>query len=227
MSLGHPVGHPQFGKFTPCNNAIHETERTERVAKLSGLRPEDLYKSLSDIQQTPKNRAMMQAAKDMIDDPYGWLYIWGGPGNAKSEVLIALANQLSKSTGKSVLYTKLSKIIDFMRDSFAAKTRQRKGDYFDLSYIERFQKLIDVEILAIDEMDKVKNNTEFANDFRFDFLDDRYRSGVAGDSITLFAGNENPATFPEAIFDRIGDGRFKIVENTEVSARLNMRRNPK
>jgi DNA replication protein DnaC len=213
-----PPGDPNFGKVAPCRHASHTPGRLARMARVSGLRPQDLDKRLSDISLNDDNIEMMDAARAMLADPYGWLYIWGGPGNAKSEVLIALVNELGQQSGRAVLYTKLSKILTWIKEAFDKKTRTE-----NLNYRARFERLLSVKVLAIDEMDKVKT-TDFVDEFRFDFLDERYRQGIAGETITLFAGNADPATFDMPIYDRIRDGRFRIVENSQSSSRPAMLR---
>lgn len=229
-------GDPNFGKLAPCEHPSHSEKRLTRLASVSGLDKADLSRRLKDIKQVhynvpqdgvdnwTSNRAMLMAARQMIDNPSGMLFIWGGPGNAKSEVLIAIVNELSAKGYGTVMYTKLSKIVDYMRDAFSEqKYRDSKGlEAQDLGYIARFNRLKAVKVLAIDEMDKIKNLTSFVEDFRFDFLDDRYRQAARGETVTIFAGNGDPADLPMPIYDRIRE--FTIVENTAPSARPHIRR---
>lgn len=182
-----------------------------------------LDRKLSDIRPSPGNQAMLDAARAMIDNPRGWLYVWGGPGNAKTEILLALVNHFNQAGRGPAVYTKFTKIIDHMRDSYSEKKKRAFDPFADMGYIERFQRLVQVPVLAIDEMDKVFRETELAQEFRFDFLDDRYMQALSGETITIFAGNKDPRTFPGVIWDRIRDGRFKIIHNTQPSARENMR----
>jgi len=217
--------HPQFGKPIPCDHSSHATERLAKMAKVSGLRKDELTTRLADIVVNDDNLTMVETANEFIKDPYGWLYIWGGPGNAKSVVLTAIINQLNEDNYGTVLYTKFGRIIDYMRDAFTEqKERSLHGsNAIDNGYIARFEQLKAIKVLAIDEMDKVRS-TAFADEFRFDFLDERYRQGIAGETVTLFAGNTDPSTFDEPIYDRIRDGRFQIVHNAAGSARPFMRR---
>ncbi len=218
-----PIDHPQFGRVIPCNNPAHHADRLTRLAKVSGLLQADLHRRLSDIKPMKGNEAMLQAANEMLASPYGWLWIHGGPGNAKSEVLIALVNELNLSRCGPAIYTKFTTLIDYMRDAFNERKQQdRHGPDVDLGYIARFERLKTIKVLAIDEMDKARD-TPFALDFRFDFLDERYRQGVNGETVTLFASNTNPSQLPDPIYDRVRDGRFKIIHNQAGSARPNMK----
>lgn len=193
------------------------------MAKVSNMLPAELNRSLEDIKSLDGNRAMLAAARKMVSDPFGWLYIWGGPGNAKSEVLIAIVNELNRTGNGPAIYTKFSTLIEYMRDAYSERKKKDNDPDVDLGFIARFEKMKAVKVLAIDEMDKARE-TAFMQDFRFDFLDERYRAALTGQTITLFASNENPATLPEAVWDRVRDGRFKVVENTAPSARPKMRR---
>ena len=215
-------GHPQFGKLIPCDNEAHHADRMAKLARISGLLPQDLERRLSDILRIEGNEAMLDAAAAMLTKPFGWLWIWGGPGNAKSEVMIAIINELNLSGRGPAVYTKFSTIIDYMRDAFNERQQRDKTPDIDLGYIARFERLKSIKVLAIDEMDKARD-TPFMMDFRFDFLDERYRQAVNGKSVTLFASNTNPASLPDAIYDRARDGRFVIVHNLAGSARPNMK----
>lgn len=245
LRLDNPVGHPRFGKFEPCPHPSHQADRLARLARVSEMQPGEMARRVSDIKRVEQrvkikqfdpaqnkeieaveirsNHAMLDAANQMLADPHGWLWIWGGPGNAKSEVLIAMVNELNERGHGPAVYTKFTKLVDYMRDAFDERKRRADDPGFDLGYIARFNRLKSIKVLAIDEMDKVRE-TPFLNDFRFDFLDDRYRQGVNGQTITLFASNDNPATLPDPIWDRVRDGRFRVVHNQAASARPYMRR---
>lgn len=211
-----PVGHPQFGKFERCSNPIHNPDRLARMAKISNLGPEDVKRRLTDIQVNDKNKAMLEAAQRIIDEPYGWLYIWGGPGNAKSEVLKAIVNESNRTGRGPAVYTTFSTVIDWMRAAYDKNST--------LTSVERFEQLKEIPVLAIDEMDKARA-TEYAADFRFNLLDARYISALNEQTITIFAGNTDPAKLEcEPIYDRIRDGRFMIIENKAPSARPMMKR---
>jgi len=158
---------------------------------------------------------MLQVAREMIDKHAGWLYIWGGPGNAKSEVLIAIVNEVNEAGRGPAMYVTYSHLVNWVREA-------NKPDAVE-SYIQRFDRLKALRLLAVDEMDKARD-TEFSQEFRFEFLDERYRQAILGTSAMVFAGNTNPALLPSPLYDRVSDGRFTIVENTAPSARPHMRK---
>lgn len=219
-----PPGHPKFGKLEPCPNPVHAPERLRRTAAISGLHEADLSRRLNDIDPIEGNKEMLAAAQEMIDNPWGWLYIWGGPGNAKSETLIAIVNELNATGRGPAMYTTFGRLVEWMRDSFRERKAQEKDPNVNQGYIQRFEKVLKIKVLAIDEMDKARS-TEFADDFRFHFLDERYRQAEHGLTVTIFASNDNPANMlPEPLYDRVCDGRFKVVQNLAPSARPGMKR---
>lgn len=201
-------GDPDFGRLLHCEHQFHQSARQDRLRQISQLGAEDAKRRLSDIAVNPKNKAMIEAAQEAIDRGHGWLYVWGGPGNAKSIVLMSVVNEMNAAGRGPAIYTTFSELLDYIKAGF-------KRNEFDA----RLDALIKAPVLAIDEMDKVKES-EWLLEFRFKFLDHRYRSAVNKASLTLFAGNLNPAEiFDEALVDRFRDGRFRIVENTAPSAR--------
>jgi len=235
--LDLPPGDRRFGKPIACDHPFHTAERLDRAAQLSNLHAGDLARRLKDIDETHyykkvkvfdreqnrevdgneliSNRAMLQSARQMITRPAGWLYIWGGPGNAKSEVLIAIVNEVNEAGRGPAMYVTYSHLVNWVREANNPDATE--------SYIQRFDRLKALRLLAVDEMDKARD-TEFSQEFRFEFLDERYRQGILGTSAMVFAGNTDPALLPLPLYDRVRDGRFTIVENTAPSARPHMRK---
>lgn len=217
-----PPGHAKFGQVERCENEIHGDEQLHRLSEISKIPVHFLGRNLWDISRSPENREMILAAFEMRAFPFGFLYLWGGPGNAKSEVLISLCNHFNQ-TGRTAVYIKFKKILDWIKESFSERKKRERDPFANDGYIDRFNRLASAPVLAIDEMDKARM-TEFAEEFRFDFLDDRSIQALAGQTITLFAGNDDPAKFPSPVWDRLRDGRFRVIENRAGSARPNMRR---
>ena len=212
--LDVPPTDRRFGKPMPCDNPFHTAERLDRAAQLSNLHAGDLARRIKDIDPYPGNVAMLIASRQMVDRLAGWLYIWGGPGNAKSEVLIAIVNEVNDAGRGPAMYVTYSHLVNWVREA-------NKPDATE-SYIQRFDRLKALRLLAVDEMDKARE-TEFSQEFRFEFLDERYRQAILGTSAMVFAGNTDPALLPLPLYDRVNDGRFTIVENTAPSARPHMR----
>ena len=182
------------------------------MSRLSQLSVNDLDVRLSHIAISDENKEALVAAQDAIDRGYGWLYIWGGPGNAKSEILKAIVNQCNFSGNGPAIYTTLGNLLDYMRSGFG-----------DGTYDQKFLQLRSTKVLGIDEMDKVRAS-EWVDDFTFHFLNERYNSAVTKETLTVFVGQPHPSEiFGDVVYDRFRDGRFRIVENKAPSARPNMK----
>lgn len=216
-----PPGHPRFGKVTRCQNPVHTDNRqAAKLSSLSQMHPDDLDLRLSAIDTVPGNEAMLAACQTMLNNPRGWLYLWGGPGNAKSIALRAMCNELAGLGFYPVVYIKFSRLVEIVRRAQAAQYAKREHlkkngnlDEWDNDYIDTLNRLLKIKVLAIEEFDKARL-TEFAQEFRFEFLDERYEQGVRGETITMFASNSHPSEFTDsALVSRFTSGKFIIVEN--------------
>lgn len=222
-----PYGHPKFGKVERCRNPIHRNTRLEdKLSGLSDLRPEDMNLRLSDIAPIPGNEEMLAGCRRMLQNPRGWLYLWGGPGNAKTIALRAMCNELAQLGFYPVVYIKFSRLIEIVRQARAAEFARNEHfkkngnlDLWDNGYLDTLTRLLKIKVLAIEEFDKAKV-TEFVEAFRFDFLDERYEQGIRGETITMFASQYHPSEFTEApLVSRFTSGKFIIAENKAGDAR--------
>lgn len=241
-----PVGHEHFGKLVRCQNVVHQPAYIQRLARLSGLVEDDLKiridqfrevhyferRKVNDDQKIApfliSNRAMLEKARAFIAEPYGFLYLWGGPGNAKTDVLIAIVNEINMAAGQVVaIYLKFSKLVEYMREAYIEAERRKSHPDAPATYSGRLEEVKHVRVLAIDEFDfdgEKLRETAFAKEFRFDFLDDRYHLATRGQTATVFASNSPPEHLPEPILDRFQDGRFEIIHNSAPSSRPTMKR---
>jgi DNA replication protein DnaC len=168
---------------------------------------------------------MLDACERMLQNPRGWLYIHGGPGNAKSIALRAMCNHLALAGFYPVVYIKFSRLVEIVRRANAAQYAKSKHfqttgslELWDNGYLDTFERLLKIRVLAIEEFDKARM-TEFAAEFRFDFLDDRYEQALRGETITMFASQDSPLSLPAPLASRVNSGKFIVVENTEGDAR--------
>lgn len=215
-----PVGDPRFGRPVRCQNPVHATQAITRLGSLTQMVEADTRLRLSDITPLPGNEAMLKKCRQMLDRPWGWLYLWGGPGNAKTVALKAMCNHLSAAGYRPVVYIKFTRLVEIMRAATAAqygkKTHfeQNGGnmELWDNGPIDAYNRLLAIKVLAIEEFDKARE-TGLMEEFRFDFLDDRYEQALRGETITMFASQLPPEAMPGPLESRVNDGRFMVVEN--------------
>lgn len=194
----YPVGHPEFGKMYPC-----ECIQTQLLSGASGLRESELKLTWSSIRDDGDAFKALRAIKDVFKQGYGWVYLWGGPGIAKSVLLkVAVAEMLRG--GLQGTYTNMSQILDHLREAYDT-------DYPNSESVRRLNRWSQIRLLAIDEFDRVKE-TGYAAEKRFRLMDERYQAAYRKQTITLMASNEPPEVYDSYLTDRIGDGRFVVVE---------------
>lgn len=211
-----PPAHKDFGKMFPCECRRDELKerRMRRLEAISGLMETELSLTIDEIRDRPDTRLMIDAAHDIITDPYGFLTVWGGVGNGKTLLLQAIINHLRTDLSVEGAYIVFADLLDFVRAGF-------DDDSFDER--DRYKFLKRVPALAIDEIDKARM-TAYSDEFRSKFFDYRYRLAVEGKAVTIFAMNCDPGELPMHVYDRLRDGRFIIVHNGDTSIRPTMKR---
>lgn len=218
-----PVGHPNFGRSFPCEHKQNHTalERVAELQKICGLNSVEQQYRLADLIETGgvTNR-VIEAARAFVEKPAGFLTIWGGTGNGKTLVTMAVVNELI-ALGIPAMYTTLIDLESWIRQSYNRERAARIGDNADvdaaLSDWQRIEKLARIRVLAIDEFDKVKRS-EWTYQLEADIVDKRYRDGIAGLTGTLLAMNE--FALPTHIESRVRDSRFTLIQNTDADMRI-------
>lgn len=219
--------HAMFGKLSPCE--CRSEEIAEHMAEVSGMRDHELERRLDDIDPlVPVDRVealktkplidvirrentagMIEVARRFVHEPWGWLTFWGPYGNGKTHVLQAIVNEFRTRYNLVGTYVTFADLLDAVRvgfeDSFATADRTA----------EKFRNL---PILAIDEVDAARM-TEYAQAFRRQLLDNRYRDGIEQNRFTVFAMNSDPKSLPGDLYSRMRDGRFVIYRNRDDDAR--------
>jgi len=202
-----PREDPEFGKLIPCNCSAEQIYGEHSGLSLNEIRMLT-WAHILDHGEALKAR---QAVQRTIERGYGWVYLWGGPGVAKTLLLkIAVAETIKKH--KPAGYVGMSALLDNLREAYDV------DQHTQIEAGRRLKRWASIPMLAIDEFDKVKD-TDFVHEKRMRLLDDRYEAAVKRQSVTLIASNLSPEVFEDYLADRIRDGRFEIVELTTDSLR--------
>jgi DNA replication protein DnaC len=150
---------------------------------------------------TTGSRQAMEAIQAVTAQGGGWVYLWGGYGTGKTRILkTAVLDALTHA--RQAFYATLPEILD--------KLKPFSDDQAD-PIGSRLEYWTDLPILAIDEVDK-RRGTDYRVERQFMLMDTRYVQACEKRSITLLAGNLNPAMLDPYLYDRIRDKRFRIVE---------------
>ena len=161
----------------------------------------------------PDNNAdrAVEIVKNIIEEGFGWIYIFGSYGLGKSEIIkTAIAETLRKKIDAS--YIRFAEILDHLRQGFNDQ---------DLGENERLKWWSEIPVLAIDEFDRIRE-TEYSKERRFVLMNRRYQLALQKEGVTLIASNCNPSELPGYLYDRIRDGRFHIVKLSGKSWRPGM-----
>jgi DNA replication protein DnaC len=195
----------------PDPAGVHKTAQVARLARISGLLPEEMSVCLNDIALVGDTAKMTELAHKFVAEPWGFFTLWGGYGNGKTLILQAVVNEFRKRHGDIGIYVRMHDLLEYVRAGYASDAKDDAR--------ARYEQLKSLPVLAIDEFDAARM-TDFAYEFRTAFLDDRYRLAITRRAHTLFAMNSDPATLPGDIYDRLRDGRFEIFHNTDKSMRM-------
>jgi DNA replication protein DnaC len=205
------IGDPQYGKLELCPNV-------DRLGLPGAARygvTHDELASLSWDSVTDQGQALAAAevVRATLERGYGWVFLWGGYGLAKTLILKVAVTQWLKAGGEAA-YTRMASVIDNLRAAFDADDPSEESE-------RRLAWWTSVPVLAVDEFDRVRS-TEYADERRFLLMDRRYEAAGREKTVTLMASNTDPRQLPGYLADRVLDGRFKVVQLTGQSFRPGM-----
>jgi DNA replication protein DnaC len=208
-------GDPRWGKLYACE-CWQETlyaEQRKALTLVSNMMPDELSITLESlVGRNDTTIEMIEAAKLFDSGACDMLTLCGGVGLGKSATLMALINAANKREFGSGYYVRFVDLMNIIR-----------AGYKDNSSDTKYNKLINVTVLAIDEIDKAKES-EWAQEFRTLFFDDRYRQARNKLTKTVIAMNGDISDLPDHISDRLrwgiyADGGFRVVKVEGQSAR--------
>lgn len=221
------IGENNKQRLVPCENPIHEKDRWKRYKELSDIvSPAQLERTLDDIDVYHKggasNKAALAAARAFTEKPRGWFYLYGTYGNAKTEIALALFNNLRVAHSRYGIYISMQSLVTFIYEAYSLSK-----DPESLTVSQRIDLFKRVPVLVVDEFDfddtKI-NITSNVLQILFEILNDRYERAIHSGQVTIFTANQSPEeSLPPALLDRMNDGRFVVVENTAPSKRQYMK----
>lgn len=194
-----PLHDPEFGKVHLCPNADRWRQPGNARCGISIRESRELtWRSLEEMDGI---RTAVEEIRAVLAQGYGWVYLHGGYGTGKTQVLkIAVAEAMR--AGHRAAYVRMAEILDHLREAF-----QSDSKVSERSRLDWWAKL---PVLAIDEFDRVRD-TGYGEERRFVLLDRRYEQAIRQEGVTLLASNQKPEKLPAYLYDRVQDGRFRIV----------------
>jgi len=208
----YDIHHPMFGMLVPCQcNTGGDTK--ELADEYTNLFPRDLKRTWDSLVEVDALQTNIHEAIYAIDQVtkvgYGWVYLWGGYGTAKTAIL-KTACATAMRAGRHSCYTRMQDIVD----GVLAAYDQGQG-----AAVRMVKNWSMVDFLAVDELEKVAESREVIKR-RFQIFDYRYNASTDGrNGITIMAGNVPPRELEPALASRLVDGRNYVVELTGTDAR--------
>ena len=196
-------GHIYFGKIFPCPVCNKQT-----LDNLCGLHGKERGVKLSEIDTTNRagTAAMKAACMKFAETPAGFLSLHGGNGTGKTMALMGIVNAVIEAGGEA-RYMTASELLAIMRETFDNKIME--SDY------ERVRKLATVQVLCIDEVDKLRD-TPYSREIQNELINLRYRQADVLGTVLAWNGEFSDLPLP-AVASRLSE--FVIVKNNDADIR--------
>jgi len=201
-----PLGDPKFGKIFPCPSI----DITLLVGSQSGLDNSEFGLRWEHILEVKEVLPAKRAVQSLVEKGYGWLYLWGDYGTAKTQ-LLKVATVQTLLSRKQAVYARMTDILDYLRASFDEESPNQTA-------LNRLEWYSELDGLMIDELDRL-NETPWASEKRFSLIDKRYELAIRKKGFTIFASNKPPSAYEGYISDRLSDGRFQVIRIEGTSSR--------
>ena len=181
---------PGFGKARRC--PVCGIDYSDRC----GLNEQERQYTAKSISGRGDTETALRYLVDAITaKPAGWLTLYGAYGTAKTLTVQAIIAGLVRAK-KVAKFVRASEIEQAWFDDLHSDSDKRKL-------------FLELPALAIDELDKVNLRNDWIRERFQELMDLRYRSGIAGETLTLITLQGEPsAHLPGDIASRINDGRF-------------------
>jgi DNA replication protein DnaC len=174
------------------------TDGRQRAAKWRNLPREAAGVYLtSGVPIAAQTAAQLEIAA-FVADPRGWLTLIGGYGVGKTRLIYAALNHLADA-GVYGRYVMMPELLNELRDALR-----------DDDYGERLRRFVEAPLLAIDELDKIRD-TDFVDDVLQAIFLARYQQRET--LATIIGYNADRADrLPAFLLSRINDSRFRLIE---------------
>jgi hypothetical protein len=157
-----------------------------------------IYLDNGRIRRIAEQKKALAEIRAFVTEPRGWLTLAGGYGVGKTRLMYAALNHLA-DRGIYGRYVMMPELLDELRNAVGTNL-----------YGERLRRLVAAPILAIDELDKMRDS-DFVDDVVHAIFLARYRDrGQLGTLIGYNLAGE--ARIPPFLVSRIRDSRFRLVE---------------
>lgn len=188
-----------------CPDSYHAAGNAEVLRRIRSLHAQksrladaDLDLTIDDLDKRgASSRTLISIIPRMMPDaevPAPMATLWGTVGNGKSRTLKIITAEWLRAGRRAQYWAQTADLLDWLR-----------GGYDDDGFDNRFEMVASMDMLALDEFDKVRE-TPFAVEVLGRLIDRRAVMGARGQGLTMLAMNRSPAKLWEHVADRIHAG---------------------
>ena len=171
------VGHPSFGKATPCQcrenddslpSRLEGLRRYSNLGALSRLtfgatRPEG---PLADVAARRMFADALPSAAAFAENPVGWLVLTGPSGSGKTHLAAAIANRCIERQ-QTVFFIMVADLLDHLRAAYSPSS--------EIAYDELFEQVRNAPVLVLDDLG-AHSSTPWAQEKLFQVIYHRYNN---------------------------------------------------
>jgi DNA replication protein DnaC len=196
LRIDVPFGHPDFGKFLPCQCKVAELKEHHQrtLVTTSGILGMKRYANASfgTFNLVEGTLDAFKKAMRFAEEPKGWLVLLGPNGCGKTLLEVAIARKRIEE-GNTVMIQTAPSLLGALRDAFNPKSEE--------TYSFKFQEMQDVDVLIVDDYG-AENTTDWAKEKFFELLNYRYNSELP----TVISSNDvSLASIDPRIRSRMND----------------------
>ena len=177
MTQRVPVGHPDFGRATPCRCRQDEDLQPSRVESLLRYSNLGALSRLTFAATRPDGPTSDVAARRMFADalpqaaayaenPEGWLVLTGPSGSGKTQLAAAIANRCVERQ-QTVFFIMVADLLDHLRAAYSPSS--------EIAYDELFEQVRNVPVLVLDDLG-AHSSTPWAQEKLFQVINHRYNN---------------------------------------------------
>ena len=212
------MGHPEFGKATPCQCRQSEDtlpsrmEALRRYSNLGGLARLTFAATrsegpLADVAARRMFAEALPQAAAYAENPEGWLVLTGPSGSGKTHLAASIANRCIERQ-QTTFFIMVADLLDHLRAAYSPNS--------ELAYDELFEQVRNVPVLVLDDLG-AHSSTPWAQEKLFQIINHRYNNALP----TVVTIRGPLARLDESLRTRLdAEGRSRLVQLGHLNSRL-------